>query len=213
MTSRFGEICWAQGGAGYGWWPSIIYDPRLTVEPARSQARKHLGSRHLVYFFQCPDSPFSILPVKQIKRWVDGLSEDLHLGRAAKSHGKQRHRSFQEALRVACLEMDKPVHERLDWEHLAPSSPQTLSPQKPALKKRAAVAQNKPQRGPSRALAEATVRSSSLVSSRPPQMVSSFRLADTASSSVAVASGDLEYRSAAATEWTIRKKRRLSNGA
>lgn len=51
FTSRFGEICWAQGGVGFGWWPAFIYDPRLTVGSARQLARKHLGKRHLVYFF------------------------------------------------------------------------------------------------------------------------------------------------------------------
>lgn len=124
ITSRFGEVVFAQGGAGYGWWPSLIFDPRLTVEPARSQARKHLGTRHLVYFFQCVDAPFSVLPVKQIKPWIEGLSEDMHLGRAAKSHGKQRYKCFQEALEVACLEMDKPADERLDWDHTDPSQQQ-----------------------------------------------------------------------------------------
>jgi PWWP domain len=122
ITSRFGEIVFAQGGAGYGWWPSLIYDPRLTVEPARSQARKYLGSRHLVYFFQCAAFPFSVLPEKQIKSWLEGLSEDLHLGRAAKAHGKGRYTAFREAFQVACLEMDKPADDRLDWEHCDPSS-------------------------------------------------------------------------------------------
>lgn len=47
FTSRFGEICWAAGGNGFGWWPSVVYDPRLTVGIARSLARKNLGKRHL----------------------------------------------------------------------------------------------------------------------------------------------------------------------
>jgi hypothetical protein len=24
-TSRFGEVCWAQGGNGFGYWPSLLY--------------------------------------------------------------------------------------------------------------------------------------------------------------------------------------------
>lgn len=44
-TSRFGEIVWAAGGAGFGWWPACIYDPRLTVGGARELARKNLGKR------------------------------------------------------------------------------------------------------------------------------------------------------------------------
>lgn len=61
FTSRFGEIIWAQGGVGFGWWPAFIYDPRLTVGSARQLARKHLGKRHLVYFFECHDAPFACL--------------------------------------------------------------------------------------------------------------------------------------------------------
>jgi len=138
ITSRYGQIVWAHGGTFYGWWPAIIYDPRQTVEPARSQARKHLRSKHLCYFYQCAECPFSILSEKKIKDWLEGLSEDFHLGRAAKSHGKQRFRSFQQAMEVACLELEKTVHERLDWEHTAtsktttaptdPAAPQLLSP-------------------------------------------------------------------------------------
>lgn len=127
ITGRFGEIVFAQGGTGYGWWPSIIFDPRLTVEPARSQARRLLGQRHLVYFFQCDDSPFSLLPVKQIKPWFEGMCEDFHLGRVAKTYGKQRYKSFREAFEVACLESEKHTEERLDWEH-TPPDPALSSP-------------------------------------------------------------------------------------
>ena len=42
-TSRFGEIVWAAGGVGFGWWPACVYDPRLTVGGARQLARKILG--------------------------------------------------------------------------------------------------------------------------------------------------------------------------
>ena len=55
FTERFGEVCWAYGGAGFGWWPSIIYDPRSVVGGARELAKKQLGKRHLVYFFECFD--------------------------------------------------------------------------------------------------------------------------------------------------------------
>ena len=117
IISQYGQIVWAQGGQSYGWWPAIIYDPRRTVEPARSQTRKHLRSKHLCYFYQCEESPFSILTPKKIKDWIEGLAEDFHLGKAAKSHGKQRYNSFLRAMEVACLELEKPVRERLEWEH------------------------------------------------------------------------------------------------
>lgn len=48
-TSRFSEICWCQGGVGYGWWPACIFNPCLAIGAARTQATKNLGRRHLVY--------------------------------------------------------------------------------------------------------------------------------------------------------------------
>ena len=45
FTSRFGEVCFANGGFGFGWWPACIFDPRLTEGGARYTARKHLGKR------------------------------------------------------------------------------------------------------------------------------------------------------------------------
>jgi hypothetical protein len=54
ITERYGEIVFAQGGTGYGWWPCQIYDPRQAFDPTvRQMAQKHLHSRHLVYFFNC----------------------------------------------------------------------------------------------------------------------------------------------------------------
>ena len=83
-TSRFGEVCWAQGGVGFGWWPSVIYDPRLSAGNARDLAKKHLGKRHLVFFLECHDAPFAVLTKSKIQKWEDGLIEDLHLGKTAK---------------------------------------------------------------------------------------------------------------------------------
>ena len=47
-TSRFNDICWCQGGVGYGWWPACIFDPCKAIGAARSLAIKNLGKRHLV---------------------------------------------------------------------------------------------------------------------------------------------------------------------
>ena len=56
ITRRYGEIVFAQGGTGYGWWPCQIYDPRLAIDPSvRQTAQKHLHTRLLVYFFNCTD--------------------------------------------------------------------------------------------------------------------------------------------------------------
>mmetsp|Transcript_1194 Transcript_1194/g.2425 ORF Transcript_1194/g.2425 Transcript_1194/m.2425 type:complete len:193 (-) Transcript_1194:696-1274(-) len=84
ITQRYSEVCWAQGGIGFGYWPAIIYDPRLTVGSARQLAKKHLGKRYLVFFFECHDAPFTVLAESKIQRWENGLVEDLHLGKTAR---------------------------------------------------------------------------------------------------------------------------------
>jgi len=48
-SCRFNDICWSQGGVGYGWWPACIFNPCLAIGAARTQAKKNLGRRHLVY--------------------------------------------------------------------------------------------------------------------------------------------------------------------
>ena len=96
------------------------------MEPARSQARKCLKSKQLCYFYQCEETPFSILASKKIKDWIEGLAEDFHLGKAAKSHGKLRYKAF------------------LDWEHTSSAAaaaerqqqPQLLSPSAAVEKKK-----------------------------------------------------------------------------
>jgi len=128
-TSRFGEIVWASGGTGYGWWPSCIYDPRLTVGGARQLARKNLGKKHLLYFFECPDTPFTVLGDNRLVQWEDGFLEEYDLGKIAKAGGRNRFTSFERALQVAQLEHGKPIEMRMDWNH------QTDSP-KPKPKKR-----------------------------------------------------------------------------
>jgi hypothetical protein len=79
-TSRFGEVVWAQGGPGYGWWPCYIYDPRMTVGGARDLAKKYLAKKHLVYFFQCLEAPFRCFTGFKTNRMVHGLNRELSFG-------------------------------------------------------------------------------------------------------------------------------------
>jgi hypothetical protein len=122
FVSRFGEICWAQGGVGFGWWPCCIYDPRLTVGQARHEARKNLGKKHLVYFFECYGSPFAIVGNNKIMSWEEGIADDFHMGRAARNQGKLRYGMFQHALSAATIEETKPIFQRLDF-NLSASDP------------------------------------------------------------------------------------------
>ncbi len=117
FTQRFGEIIWAYGGNGFGWWPACIYDPRLTVGGARKLALKNMGKKHLVYFFGCTDAPFTVLPDNKCMAWIDGLMEDWDTGKVAKSTGKNRAMMFEWALQAAITENDKPIECRLDWNH------------------------------------------------------------------------------------------------
>ena len=117
FTQRFGEIIWAAGGNGFGWWPACVYDPRLTVGGARKLALKHIGKKHLVYFFGCPDAPFTVLPENKCMAWIDGLMEDFDEGKTAKTVGKNRSMMFDWALQAATAENDKPIECRLDWNH------------------------------------------------------------------------------------------------
>ena len=116
-TSRFGEIVWAAGGVGFGWWPACIYDPRLTVGNARTLAKRNLGKKHLIYFFECHDAPFTVLGDNKICSWMTGYHEEYDLGRTAKSVSKNRGLLFEKALMVANLEFEKPLELRLDWNH------------------------------------------------------------------------------------------------
>lgn len=128
FTERFGEIVWAQGGPGFGWWPSYVYDPRMTVGVARDLARKNLGRRHLVYFFQCHEAPFAVLPDNKILEWNEGLLENCHLGKVARHAGKNRSVMYEEALKVAIVELGKAIDNRMDWNHPDPIA--SLSPGK-----------------------------------------------------------------------------------
>jgi hypothetical protein len=118
VTQRYNEICWAQGGVGYGWWPSCIYDPRLTLNGPRHEAMKSLGQKQLVYFFMCDESPFSVLAESKIMTWEDGMVADLHLGRAAKNHSKIRYMAFRAALHMAIIEIGKRPERRLEWNNV-----------------------------------------------------------------------------------------------
>lgn len=146
FTSRFGQVVWAQGGPGYGWWPSYIYDPRMTVGGARELAKRYWNKRHLLYFFQCIEAPFSALPESKICEWYTGMAENYHLGKTARHTGKSRGANFTEALRIAMLEVGKPMEHRMDWNHpdptttfmatTVPPAPTTeIIPDSPALKR------------------------------------------------------------------------------
>jgi len=84
-------------------------------------ARKNLGKKHLLYFFECPDTPFTVLGDNRVVQWEDGFLEEYDLGKVAKSGGRNRFTSFERALQVAQLEHGKPIEMRMDWNHQSDS--------------------------------------------------------------------------------------------
>lgn len=94
--------------------------PRLTVGGARQLARKNLGKRHLIYFFECYDAPFTVLGDSRLCKWQDGFIEEYDLGKTAKSGNKSKAVLFDKALSVAQLENERPIEMRMDWNHQDP---------------------------------------------------------------------------------------------
>ena len=100
-------------------------------------ARKNLGKKHLLYFFECPDTPFTVLSDNRLVQWEDGFLEEYDLGKNAKAGGKNRFTSFERAMQVAQLEHGKPIEMRMDWNHQADSP-------KPKPKKRNSSVEDQP---------------------------------------------------------------------
>ncbi len=121
-----------------------MYDPRLTVGGARQLARKNLGKKHLVYFFECDEAPFTVLGENRITKWEDGFIEEYDLGKVARSGGKNKSTLFERAMHVAQLEHGRPIEARMDWNHqisfpspkLLRQRPMNLSADNPKKKQR-----------------------------------------------------------------------------
>lgn len=92
----------------------------------RSQARKQIGKKFLVYFLQCDETPFDLLTDNKIMSWEEGMAEDFYLGKTAKAAGRHRFARFVEALQAATIEESKPVELRLDFSRSTPGQPQLL---------------------------------------------------------------------------------------
>ena len=98
IRRRFGECCWVHGGPGFGWWPCMIQDPRLTSGSTRSRARKALGKKFLILFMKC-DPPYQLETSTKIVSWAKGMRRKFDQGETAKAAGDERFARFQEALK------------------------------------------------------------------------------------------------------------------
>jgi hypothetical protein len=106
FVRRFGEICWARSGDRADWWPAEICDPRSFInnQAVVDLARRSIGRKHLVFFFEIPTSPFDALPESRILSWEEGVEKDLHTGRHVRG-SKERIERFNNALMIAKTEL------------------------------------------------------------------------------------------------------------
>jgi len=98
----------------------------LTIGSTRSQARKSLGKKHLVFFLHCDDAPFDLLPDSKLMKWEEGLAFGHYQGKTARATGRQRYLRFREAFQAAIVEDGKPKSRRLQWNKETPGQPHLL---------------------------------------------------------------------------------------
>jgi len=102
MSERFGEICFAKSAENAHWWPALIFDPRsfLHNREVVDLARKNLGKRYLVFFFENQDA-FAAIPKKWIMTWDQALEKEFDKGRSVRKASKSRKEQFERAMKLA----------------------------------------------------------------------------------------------------------------
>mmetsp|Transcript_36862 Transcript_36862/g.41174 ORF Transcript_36862/g.41174 Transcript_36862/m.41174 type:complete len:880 (+) Transcript_36862:49-2688(+) len=102
MMERFGEICFAKSAENAHWWPALIFDPRSFLHNAEvvELARRNLGKRYLVFFFENQDA-FAAIPKTWIMSWEDGIEKEFDKGRCVRHASKNRRHQFQRAMDAA----------------------------------------------------------------------------------------------------------------
>ena len=102
MAERFGEICFAKSAKKAHWWPALIFDPRsfLHNREVVDLARRHLGKRYLVFFFENQDA-FAAIPKRWIMTWDNGVEKEYDKGKSVKKASKGRKQQFQRAMNLA----------------------------------------------------------------------------------------------------------------
>lgn len=102
MSERFGEICFAKSAENAHWWPALIFDPRsfLHNREVVDLARKNLGKRYLVFFFENQDA-FAAIPKKWIMTWDQAVEKEYDKGRSVRKASKARKEQFERAMKLA----------------------------------------------------------------------------------------------------------------
>eukprot|EP00531_Pseudo-nitzschia_arenysensis_P006472 CAMPEP_0116122016 /NCGR_PEP_ID=MMETSP0329-20121206/3995_1 /TAXON_ID=697910 /ORGANISM="Pseudo-nitzschia arenysensis, Strain B593" /LENGTH=801 /DNA_ID=CAMNT_0003615847 /DNA_START=137 /DNA_END=2542 /DNA_ORIENTATION=+ len=102
MTERFGEICFAKSAENAHWWPALIFDPRSFLHNPEvvDLARRNLGKRYLVFFFENQDA-FAAIPKRWIMTWDEAVEKDFDKGKSVRNASKSRKLQFERAMTLA----------------------------------------------------------------------------------------------------------------
>lgn len=72
----------------------------------RQRALKSLGKKFLVFYLECHESPFDLLPESKLVVWEDGLAQGFHLAKPQKGTSRQYSARFQAALKYSPIPLD-----------------------------------------------------------------------------------------------------------
>ncbi len=102
MSKRFGEICFAKSAENAHWWPALIFDPRSFLHNPEvvDLARRNIGKRHLVFFFENQDA-FAAIPKKWIMTWDEAVEKEFDNGKSVRNASKSRKLQFERAMTLA----------------------------------------------------------------------------------------------------------------
>mmetsp|Transcript_9683 Transcript_9683/g.28858 ORF Transcript_9683/g.28858 Transcript_9683/m.28858 type:complete len:370 (+) Transcript_9683:90-1199(+) len=102
MEGRFGEICFAKSAENAHWWPALIFDPRSFLHNPQvvELARRNLGKRYLVFFFENQDA-FAAIPKTWIVTWEEGVKKEFDRGKSVRHASKARKEQFERAMDLA----------------------------------------------------------------------------------------------------------------
>eukprot|EP00536_Pseudo-nitzschia_multiseries_P006548 jgi/Psemu1/193359/e_gw1.140.20.1 len=102
MEGRFGEICFAKSAESAHWWPALIFDPRSFLHNPQvvELARRNLGKRYLVFFFENQDA-FAAIPKTWIVAWEEGVKRGFDKGKSVRHASKARKGQFERAMDLA----------------------------------------------------------------------------------------------------------------
>lgn len=135
MRERFGEICFAKTSENAHWWPALIFDPRSFLHNPEvvDLARRNIGKRYLVFFFENQDA-FAAIPVKWIVSWEEGVNKGFDRGKSVRNASVSRKAQFFRAMNLAMegLEDEPEFTDSSDEDDLATenSSPRLKYPTK-----------------------------------------------------------------------------------